>query len=67
MKKLVFAAAALGLFSMTSCKKDYTCKCTSSLANQDYPFNKAKKKDAKDACDVLNTQWSILSGKCELK
>jgi hypothetical protein len=67
MKKLVLAVAALGLISLTSCKKDRTCKCTSSTINQDYPLLKSTKKDATTACDALNTQWTLLSGKCELK
>ena len=29
MKKLLFIAAVLGIFAVTSCNKEYTCKCTS--------------------------------------
>lgn len=27
MKKIIFFVAALGAFTFTSCKKDYTCTC----------------------------------------
>lgn len=68
MKKLVFAVAALGLLSLTACKEDHTCKCTSTSINQDYPLGKQNKGDAKSSCETLNTQWkNIAGGKCELK
>jgi hypothetical protein len=67
MKKVFLFVAVISAFSFASCKKDRTCSCTSSIINQDYPLDKSKKKDAEDACDALNTQWALVSGKCELK
>lgn len=66
MKKLVLAVAALGLISLTSCKKDYTCTCKSGSTSQAYPLSKQKKSDATNSCDALNTQWKILGGSCSL-
>lgn len=69
MKKIApIVAIALLAASFTSCKKDYTCKCSiPSGAAQDIPMNKAKKKDAKSACDAANTTWSSAGGSCTLK
>lgn len=68
MKKLVLAVAALGLISLTSCKKDYTCSCSGGTSTAiSYPLNKMKKSDAKAACDTWNTAFTVGGGKCELK
>ena len=56
MKKLLILAVIAGAFSLTSCKKDYTCSCTitGSSTPIDYKWTKITKKDAKAACDKLN-------------
>lgn len=68
MKKIVtIAAVALfGAILLPSCKKDYTCTCTIAGQTQPYPYNKTSKKDAKAACDALNTTASIAGGSCSL-
>ncbi len=58
MKKLLTLAVVLGAFAMTSCKKDYTCTCTTTMTGmddivQEIPLNDYKKKDAEDGCDAL--------------
>jgi hypothetical protein len=56
MKK-VFAIAALTLavFSFSSCKKDYTCKCVQSIGgtvvNTVNSTINGSKKDAKESCE----------------
>lgn len=68
MKKLVLAVAALGLISLTSCKKDYTCTCSGgSMTSIAYPFNKMKKSDAQSACDTYNATFKLAGGSCSLK
>ncbi|MGB0390838.1 MAG: hypothetical protein ACPGD5_04670 [Salibacteraceae bacterium] len=46
MKRLAFLGAALMVFSLTSCKKDRTCKCD----NYSYVINGTKGK-AKTVCE----------------
>jgi hypothetical protein len=57
-------AIALGVFSMTSCKKDWTCTCTAAgLAGTPITIANATKSDAEDACSSLE----ILGNTCELE
>ena len=63
MKKFaVLAVAAIFTLGLTSCKKDYTCKCTTTSAgisaSTSITINDTKKK-AKDACDALNTSANV--------
>ena len=63
MKKVtLLAAVAFLATTFTSCKKDYTCACTGSGAtsgwNYEWKMTDVKKKDASDACDLLNTTYS---------
>lgn len=69
MKK-IFAIAVLGVITLSSCKKDHTCACTATDSSDNYSYTiKAKKKDAKDACQVYGTSYANAyeGGKCELK
>lgn len=78
MKKLVLAVAALGLISLTSCKKEYTCKCTTFsnapgfvAQTAEGKTEKLSKSDAKTKCESGSTSVTIggfTSGaKCEIK
>lgn len=73
MKKVLFFAAALFVtVAFTSCKKDWTCSCSFSIAGMpdvDNPILDAKKADAKDACDQLDATAKLVDtgAKCELK
>lgn len=56
MKKLLFVAA-LAVFALSSCKKDYTCTCTLEFLGQtssttvDYEgLSKSEAEDAETAC-----------------
>lgn len=70
MKKLVFAIAALGLFSLTSCKKEWTCACTTTIGGVSNTVEgktaKVSKKDAKSACE-RETSVAGTSVKCVIK
>lgn len=67
MKKLLLAVAALGLISLTSCKKDYTCTCTDGTDTETINIPDAKKKDAKNVCNTWSSLWGIGGGSCSLK
>ncbi len=78
MKKLtpLVLVAAFGAMMFTSCKKEYTCECTSTvdgvqMAKTDVSLGKQTKKDAKAACDdksVESTAFGITSKvECSLK
>ncbi|MBI2259709.1 MAG: hypothetical protein HYU67_12545 [Flavobacteriia bacterium] len=64
MKK-VLVIAALGVFVLASCKKDYVCKCTIDGETYTYDLGKIKKKDAKDACDSAGSIWLLAGGTCD--
>jgi hypothetical protein len=70
MKK-IFAIAVLGVITLSSCKKDYTCACTAtnSAYNVSAAYKGVKKKDAEKSCDTFGTSYasSTPGGKCELK
>lgn len=70
MKKLVLAIAALGFVTMTSCKKEWTCKCTTTVngvsTSAEGKTTKLSKKDAKAACEK-GTTVSGVTVKCEIK
>lgn len=68
MKKIL-VVAALSVFVLGSCKKDYTCKCTftdGSVINLE--MNKVKKKDAESSCSSAQTTYEgVDSGvKCSI-
>ena len=67
MKKLLILAV-VGCFALglTSCKKDYTCSCTIAGTTTKSEIKDAKKKDAQDACDALDTAAKLGSGSCSL-
>lgn len=50
MKK-IFAIAFLGTMGLVSCKKDYTCECTSTSGSSVYTIKGTSKKVAKAVCE----------------
>lgn len=62
MKKITLAIAVLGILSLASCKKDYTCECTISgsglSATVSQNINETKKK-AKEKCEAENYSETI--------
>lgn len=67
MKKVIFAIAALGLISLTSCKKKYTCECTGGVIPTVTSPEKIKKSDAETWCNAYNTTNALAGGSCKLK
>ena len=49
MKKLLILAVIAGSFTMTSCKKEYTCVCTINGSSTEV---KSGVKDAKTWCET---------------
>jgi len=64
VKKLFVIAAAIGLFGMTSCKKDYSCSCAWDVGGvqqaQTWDYGKQKKSDAEDACASQEAQLKLI-------
>lgn len=69
MKKLLLVAAVAAFtVSMTSCKKDYTCTCkstvtpsggTATVTETKVEYKKVKEDDAKTSCDAGNSSSEI--------
>jgi len=74
MKKTGIKIAAFALLLpivMMSCKKDYTCTCTSTNAlgvtsTQTYELNNQTRIDAADACENLETDNAWTTRNCNL-
>lgn len=73
MKKLSISLAvvAMAAFTLSSCKKDYTCECSYSdnLGNKftaSTVINDTK-KNAEDACTANQTTIGSYTWKCEIK
>jgi hypothetical protein len=68
MKKVLgFIAVSAFVFSMSSCKKTYTCECCASAGGQKYcgsaTSGKMKKKDAETWCTASGSSGAT----CTLK
>jgi len=71
MKKLTLLAAVVIAASFASCKKDYTCSCTTTVTGIP-PLTasttiKETKKKAKEACEKGTQTNAAGSVKCEIK
>lgn len=64
MKKIAPILAIAFVVAMVSCKKDYNCKCTTTIsgvtADTLISLGKVKKKDAKTSCDAWQTTYTPL-------
>lgn len=65
MKKILLIAAVAG-FAMTSCKKDYTCECTTSSTAPGFTTvtasgttGKMKKADAEAKCNEGDKTYTL--------
>jgi hypothetical protein len=67
MKKVMMIAIVGGAFALTSCKKDYSCECTSGGMTYTLTIADAKKKDAESACDTWGVIYTLGGGSCTLK
>jgi hypothetical protein len=76
MKK-VLLVGAVALLGLASCKKDYTCECTTTVDLSAIGGGKttstasttinATKSDATEACEASNVTNAAGSVKCEIK
>jgi hypothetical protein len=61
----------VALFTMASCSKDYTCKCTVTEAGVEIGSTSStitgKKKDVTAACDANDASVGTLSTNCEIQ
>ena len=67
MRKILIFAVLVSAFSMTSCKRKYTCEChTSTGIARTYEL-KMSKKDANASCEVSHRSYSTQGGYCDLQ
>jgi hypothetical protein len=70
MKKLMIVLG-VALFTMVSCSKDYTCKCTVTEAGVEIGSTSStitgKKSDVTAACDYNDASVGTLSTNCEIQ
>ena len=61
----------VALFTMASCSKDYTCKCTVTEAGVEIGSTSStitvKKSDVTAACDYNDASVGTLSTNCEIQ
>lgn len=72
MKKIApIAAIALFAIATTSCKKDYTCECTTTSGGQSttttFELGKQSKSDAEAACSGKAVSAGGVTMTCDLK
>jgi len=67
-KAILFSLTVLTAFSLTSCKKDWTCRCNTVPVTTETKFNlkDMTKKDAKETCKDKDNYWLTLNGHCAL-
>lgn len=67
MKRLAFVGAALMMFSLTSCKKDRTCKCDGYKLTINASKSKAKAICEGKGVTVKNEAGDDVTNKCTLE
>ena len=64
MKKLTILAGVFFVFALASCKKDYTCTCTTDTAGvtstATTTIENSTQSDAEEACEAGNTSATVL-------
>jgi hypothetical protein len=64
MKTILLTAAAIATLSLSSCKKDYTCECTTTsptgTSTNSENTGKMKLSDAKAKCDDGDRTYEVL-------
>lgn len=74
MKKVMILVAAFAVVGLTSCKKDWTCECTTSDSSgtlddvsASVTLTDLNKSDAETACSGNEVTVGTLSTTCELQ
>jgi hypothetical protein len=64
MKTIFLTAAAIAALSLASCKKDYTCECTTTspagTSTSSEKTGKMKLSDAKSKCNEGDKTYTVL-------
>lgn len=72
MKKLFVMISGIALIGFSSCKKEYTCECTTtngsatSIVNEK-KLDKQSLKDARSKCDEGDMKIGSLETECKIK
>jgi len=69
MKKVLLVAVA-GMFVLASCKKEYTCECSTSILGETIAAStviKDTKSNATTACEEGSSTVSGIAVKCAIK
>jgi hypothetical protein len=77
IKLPLIAVLSITLFSITSCRKNYTCTCSADLDEDgtvhpieetiSYPLFDQKKGEVESACKVAGSTWYAAGGSCSYK
>ncbi|MEZ4890578.1 MAG: hypothetical protein R2779_08495 [Crocinitomicaceae bacterium] len=67
MKKVFFIALAFGALTLTSCKKDWSCECSSGGNAVTSTIKDMTHKDAKEQCDKGDFSGFGVELECKLK
>lgn len=72
MNKLMMSALLLCVIAFGSCRKEYTCECTTSTGGATSVVNKRdlskqSLKDARKECDNGDSKVGTLQTECEIK
>lgn len=59
MKKVLFAGIVIGTFTLTSCRRDYTCTFTNYLVGSPMEFKDVKRSDVKDLKTMCNNNHGV--------
>lgn len=72
MNKLMMSAALLAVILTSSCRREYTCKCTTSNGGTssivtENKLSKQSLKDARTQCDKGDAKLGTLETECEIR
>jgi hypothetical protein len=66
--KTKFLIFFITVFSLSACKKDYTCTCDLTMAgqsvSQSYEIKNKRKNEVQAACNNAGAYWINLGGTC---
>lgn len=67
MKKVFIFALVFGALTLTSCKKDWSCECSTGGNAASYTIKDMTRKDAKEQCDKGDFSGFGVEVECKLK
>lgn len=71
MKQMMLSVLLLGVIVTSSCRREYTCKCSTSNGGStsvvtENKLSKQSLKDARTECDKGDTKLGTLVTECEI-